>query len=432
MEWWWPVHRHRSRVQRDWPVNDRLEHVEVTTNGIRKVTDAEPPEPIDEAPRSLNGQSVDERLDALMETIRTWDWRAASVEAGPPPPAVAASTVSSLTTTASAEVREDSEPLTLGPPPPAVPASTVSPLTTTASAEVREDSEPLTLGPPPADVPASTVSPLTAEVREDSEPLTLGPPPVSPPPVFGPAPVQSAADTQPVMVEPMPGPATVDPSAPEVPEDASEDASSSSEPWPDHPIGRLWSHPRTKVVVLCLAAVVAVILIIWGIRLVSKGSGSGNPSTTATTATTATHHAASHVHQPAFVAPIDTANLTKYQQYAAGIDTANATATTAFVGAGSTPTLAQVTPVVTAYRTALNLYDFQLRFIQWPASMQPAITVEHAQLEALVSFLQSISTVTPTGVSPWLSQLHIRAATAQTADNQIRQDLGLPSTSSFP
>ena len=49
-----------------------------------------------------------------------------------------------------------------------------------------------------------------------------------------------------------------------------------------------------------------------------------------------------------------------------------------------------------------------------------------------MSFLQSISFVSPTGMSTWLSQMHTRTGTAQTADNQIRQDLGLPSSSSFP
>ena len=76
-------------------MSDHLGHVEVPTNGTRKVTDAEPPKASDQAPASfVDGPSVDERLDALMETIRTWDWRAASVEAGPPPADAATSTVS--------------------------------------------------------------------------------------------------------------------------------------------------------------------------------------------------------------------------------------------------------------------------------------------------------------------------------------------------
>lgn len=133
-----------------------------------------------------------------------------------------------------------------------------------------------------------------------------------------------------------------------------------------------------------------------------------------------------------FVAPIPAAQLTKYEQYAQALQTANDTATKGFVGAGSTPTPAQIGAVVAPYWTALNLYDFQLHFIQWPASMQTAIAVDHAQLKSLMSFLKSISLVSPTGMNLWLSDLHNRTNTTQTADNQIRQDLGLPSSSSFP
>ena len=107
-------------------------------------------------------------------------------------------------------------------------------------------------------------------------------------------------------------------------------------------------------------------------------------------------------------------------------------ATRGFVSTNSTPTPAQLVAVATAYRSALNLYDFQLNFIQWPASMQTAIALEHTQLKALMSFLLSISSISPSGVNTWLSQLHSRTGFAQTADNQVRQDLGLPVSTSFP
>jgi hypothetical protein len=181
------------------------------------------------------------------------------------------------------------------------------------------------------------------------------------------------------------------------------------------------------VAVLCLAAVLAVILIIWGIRLAHKGSGSPSlppPSTAA-------QHSTSQATQ-APVAPIDSAQLAQYEQYASGLQKANMTATNGFIGAGSTPTVAQLTPVVAAYRTALNLYDFQLHFIQWPASMQNAIQVDHAQFTALDSFLQAFSLVSPTGTGTWLSNLRSRISTTEAADNQVRKDLGLPSSSSFP
>ena len=166
------------------------------------------------------------------------------------------------------------------------------------------------------------------------------------------------------------------------------------EPEPKHLIGRMWSRPRTKAVVLGLAGIVAVVLIIWGLRIATKSPSSGEPLTTTTTSSPA-HHAAQ-------VAPISAAQLTKYEGYAAGLKTANEAATKGFVG---THTQTQVAAVVTSYYEALNLYDFQLHFIQWPASMQTAIAVEHAQFTALKSFLQSFNTVSPTGVSAWQARI---------------------------
>jgi hypothetical protein len=195
---------------------------------------------------------------------------------------------------------------------------------------------------------------------------------------------------------------------------------------PEHnsAVRRLWSHPWAKVAVLCLAAVLAVVVIVGAIRLTSKNNNSGS-GLSATTTTSA------HQSSPK-VAPISAPQLTLYEGYAEGLQKANETATKAFVADGSTPALAQVAPVVAAYRTAINLYDFQLHFIQWPASMQTAIADDHAQLHALLSVLESYPEVSGTGVGAWLSQLHNRTATTQTADNQVRQDLGLSATSSFP
>jgi len=348
-------------------MNDQPGHGGVTTNGTSRVTDAESLNPTYERPpslsaRPLNAQSVDERLEALMEVVRTWDWRAVSVEARPAPALETTRTVSDLAIAATAQAREDLQPL-----------------------------------------------------------------------IYGPSPVECAPDTQTVALEPTPPP-VVDPSVPADPDHDSDDTGWPSEPEPRRgagawrgPVDRLWAHPRARAAILILSAAVVVFLIIWGIRLADKSPGASAPPPT-----TAPRHAAVHTHHKAFVAPIPAAQLAKYQQFIQGLQTANAAATGAFVGAGSTPTTTQLAPAVAAYRSALNLYAFQLHFLQWPASMQPAITVELAQLSALVSFLQSISYVSPAGMSAWLSQMHARTGTAQTADNQIRLDLGLPSSSSFP
>ena len=183
---------------------------------------------------------------------------------------------------------------------------------------------------------------------------------------------------------------------------------------------------------VCLAGAVAILLVIWGIRVTHKDPTSSGPSLPPpSTATTASTSEATHA-STALVTPIDSAQLAQYDGYAAALQTANGVAAKAFVDAGSSPSTTQLAPVVTAYGSALNLYDFQLHFINWPASMESAIALDHAQLKALMSFLQSFSIVTPTGMSTWLVDLHNRAGTAQAADNVIRRKLGLSSSSSFP
>ena len=182
---------------------------------------------------------------------------------------------------------------------------------------------------------------------------------------------------------------------------------------------------------MCLAAALAVILIIWGIRVTHKDSGSSGPNLPPPSTTT-TQAASSQSAQTSFVAPIDSAQLTQYEQYATGFQTANEAATKGFNG-GSAPTTAQLAPVVGAYRTAVNLYDFQLHFIQWPASMQPAVQADHAQLAALLGLLSVVLHDQRHGYrAPGSPTCTTRPATAQTADNVIRKDVGLPSSSSFP
>jgi len=179
--------------------------------------------------------------------------------------------------------------------------------------------------------------------------------------------------------------------------------------------------------ILCVVAFAAVIAIIWGIRTAHTNPGSDTPSPT-----TLAQSASEQPAHTTFVLPVTTAQLTQYEQYAQGLQNGNAAATKAFVSSGNTPTAAQLTAPVAAYRTAVNLYDFDLRFIQWPASMQAAIAADHTQLEVLVNFLQTFSREGTSNVTGWLSGLHIRGGAAQTTDNQVRQDLGLPALSSFP
>jgi hypothetical protein len=176
-----------------------------------------------------------------------------------------------------------------------------------------------------------------------------------------------------------------------------------------------------------VAAAVVVALIVGGIRLFAK-----NTPSDATTPTTVAQPASHPVHHAPAVAPISAAQLATYESYASSFQSANVTATKALVKAGGTPTTAQVVLVVVAYRAAVNLYNYQLHLIQWPQSMQGAIQTDHAQLQALTSFLGAFTSVAPNGVPAWLSQLSDRANSTQVADNAVRQELGLAPSSAFP
>jgi hypothetical protein len=199
------------------------------------------------------------------------------------------------------------------------------------------------------------------------------------------------------------------------------------EPEPDGTMRRLWSHSWTKLALLAVAAVVVVVLIVAGIRIFAK-----NPSSAGTTAPNVTQPASRNLHHSHFVAPIGAAQLAQFEGYATPFQNANVVATRGFVKAGSTPTASQVVLVVVGYRDAVNIYNFQLRFIHWPQSMQSAIEADHAQLQALLSFLQAFSSVAQNGVPAWLSQLHDRTSSTQAADNLVRKDLGFAASSSFP
>jgi hypothetical protein len=387
-------------------MSDGMDTPGMTTNGSGRAAGPDAPERPDDEPRSFSNRSVEERLDALMSTVQTWDWRAAPARSRPPAarepaqPAVARSTAErEVPPRGPAEV-------------PAVPrVAEVPPVS-----KVPSVSEPHVEASPAINetqmVPVvAAASALSADAAREADIAALHAP--------------SVADLQPADVAPV---RSGDGSAPLLPvlEVEPEAVSDSPDGAPVGPLRRAWSHRTAKMAVLGVVAVVAVVAIIWGIRMAHTNPGSDTPpSTTARSASTQPSHTA-------FVLPVTTAQLTQYEQYAQGLQKGNAAATKVFVSSGNTPTAAQLTAPVAAYRTAVNLYDFDLRFIQWPSSMAAAIAADHTQLEVLVSFLQTYATAGTANITGWLSGLHIRGGAAQTTDNQVRQDLGLPALSSFP
>jgi hypothetical protein len=387
-------------------MSEGMDTPRLTSNGSGTVASPDAPERSLDNPRSFSDQSIEERLNALMETVRTWDWRAAPERSRPllarepAQPAVA-------DTTRRLEVAP--RELVEVPGAPALP-------------EIPADHEPRIYAPTTLD--KTQVVPVVRAAS--TRPL------VDAPQESGVAPLHDIFVTQPLPTD-VAQPRTevqfrrLSPLLESEPHPEFVAVSGPPHGGPIGPLRRAWSHRTTKMAVLCVVAVVAVFAIIWGIRMANKNPGSDTPSPT-----TATQPASKQPTHTAFVLPITTAQLAQYKQYAQGVQNANAAATKVLVSSGNSPTAAQLTAPVATYRTAVNLYDFDLRFIQWPPSMAAAIAADHTQLEVLVNFLQTFSTAGTSNITGWLSGLHIRGGAAQTTDNQVRQDLGLPALSSFP
>jgi hypothetical protein len=246
------------------------------------------------------------------------------------------------------------------------------------------------------------------------------------------APIRGAAITQPVAPEQAPS-ATLAP--PQGQGAAPVDSTSwldleygpESKPEPHRPASPLRSGSRLKVYgLVALSLLVVGALVAGGLLLFAKSptpagqlhatqngpsSGVTGPSHTATT--------------------INTGTLTQYQGYAEALQTANLAAASGFRQA-PTPTTEALALDVIQYSKALTSYNNGLESISWPPSMRSIVQADHSQLLALMSFLRSFSIVQPAGVSAWLVQLHGRTSNAESADNQVRRDLGLPTTTAFP
>jgi hypothetical protein len=422
----------------------------VTTNGTHKVADAESPKRAAQEPPPLNDQSIDERLEALRQVIRTWDWRASTVEVGPAPAemvATAATTSTAPHQGSDSPVRDPSpfEAVANTPPVFVEPTTGSFPVVPPTEADVPPTDSvapPIAATAPATEVntsPIDTTVGLPIEADGPSSETVSPPIGQTVPPIAATDPVTETLDpgteelALPVLpVESAAPPLEVDQSVQGTIGEARVDGTTwfgqepEAEPEPDGTMRRVWSHSWTKLALLAVAAAVVVVLIIAGIRIFAKSPSSAG------TAPNVTQPASRPVHDSHFVAPISAAQLAQYEGYATPFQNANVVATRGFVKAGSTPTASQVVLVVVGYRDAVNIYNFQLHFVHWPQSMQSAIEADHAQLQALLSFLQAFSSVAQNGVPAWLSQLHDRSSSTQVADNVVRKDLGLPASSSFP
>jgi hypothetical protein len=406
-------------------MSDDASDAEVSRNGTRTL-----------APQPLDPASIEERLAALRGTVRTWDWRAALLDAPPPPTKDASVAPSSVQ----------------APPPPALavePALSTAPypsesrerqvLASTETAATREEvpRDPInTAGQPvltdETAIPPQEVLSASQVISPASEEAQSALITVSPPASGETTAVPVVTEAVPVVAESVVAPAQSDEGFGDFFE-TPVGAAPEQQHGPYGPLTRLWAHPWTKLAALCLVVVVAVLVIIGGLRLAHKNpdSGSGPTPTTATLPTTKSA-ATTSTTQAAAAIPVTAAQLAQYKQYSTAFEAANAATKTGLAGAGASPTLAQITPVVASYLNALKLYNLQFHYVQWPASMQTDISTDEAQLSAMMNFLPSVGSIAATDAATWLSELHAQATTLQAAEDKIHQDLGLPASSSLP
>jgi hypothetical protein len=191
----------------------------------------------------------------------------------------------------------------------------------------------------------------------------------------------------------------------------------------------LWSRRSTRVVA-GLLIVVLVAAIAW-LVLGHKHSNGGSPTPAVGLTQPTTQASASQSTTTTSASPLTAAQMTQFDGYATALEKANATAASGLAGL-SNPTVAQVTPVISTYMTAANLYNLEIHTVPWPASMQADVQANYAQWSAFRGFLQSESTVTQAALAAWLSQLHSVGAATQATDNTVRHDLGAAASSSFP
>jgi hypothetical protein len=435
-------------------MSDQLGSIGTTTNGKHPIADTESTSVESQGAQPYSAQSVDDRLEALMQTIRTWDWRSSSVEkdpltnsgAGEP---VAATQIRSAPS--NDHTGPDVSPVVPPPPPPADAQTLIDSTPRHAKNQPQAPEQPgaanpLVVPPPPEspqdppslisaapvqesavvgshEIPSgTTVVPVPAEQPAATAPSVLPPPPEAPPDpptlIVG-APVQESA----TVLGTHEAPSSLDGFRPEsVP---------GVEPYPEA-LETKRRATRVKVALVSIAAIVGVLLIIGAIRLfsgTSQGSGPSEPPPTTAVTTTTSHTAVSVAQAPP---PIPSAELTQYEQYAQSLDEANITATKALTGSKAALTTAEVVPVATIYGTDLNTYSLELAYIKWPAPLEAAVKADQAQLVLMASYLKAIGSVSPTGLNSWLAQLKAQATTTETMDNALRQELDLPRTTTFP
>jgi hypothetical protein len=130
------------------------------------------------------------------------------------------------------------------------------------------------------------------------------------------------------------------------------------------------------------------------------------------------HYAATPTHPPSVLVQFETAENT--------VNVAGVGLTGDLQNLKTIPTVANSTPSISNYLSALQKYSSALAAIPWPKDLTKASGGVKVQVKAFISFLQTLPGVQPIAFGSWFSQLHIHEAALSTATGRLRTRLGLP------
>ena len=128
---------------------------------------------------------------------------------------------------------------------------------------------------------------------------------------------------------------------------------------------------------------------------------------------------------------VSNAVLTEFTTISKSLNTANIEATKALAN-GSSQTTAQVATEVAPYLTALDTFNFDLHLMTWPRAMRVPSQDLVLRTKSLATFVVSEDSTNAASLSSWFTQFHALAQQTQAADNVVRRDIGLPTTTNYP
>lgn len=442
----------------------------------------------------FTGRSIDERLDALSESIRQWDWRAGDVASHRPTPKPIQrpplrAVPPPLDEAQSRQPAEDPQRDVVPTPPP-----TVAP----APAPTANAAQP---APIIAPIPAALLGPPAPSDRLDFEPpghpshdngtptiaepsALLGPPPGPPPgpptvarnPIrllppdpdvdipreevtgdVGAPPrrrfrrprrepssepnVQAATDVKPQTVEPPPVKAppveawTVDAGHPFF-HGPDLFASAAIRP-PDEPAtsesGATPDEPEalpTKEPRRFGKLILVVVTVLIVVAIVAIIRSSSSNPGSSDSLTPTSIVHTKSAPPPALI-PVSTSVKSSFTAASVNLAAANTAVTRALaLGAGQTP--AQVAVEVAPYVKALDTFNFYTHYLVWPATLKVPSEDLTLRTDELIHFLSSISSTTPATLTTWFAQLHSLAQLSESTNNSLRKDIGLSPTTAYP